>query len=692
MLQLIDEKEAVEEIDNLTLVEKAEIEDKLEDEAFSRLVESKPKTIPDLGLTDEIFVDLAAEEKAIEQLDIDANKKIEIEEKLEGNLLGEVPALDERVEIVDDPEPPTFDHIHEVKEALDTFVDESLKMKDLNFSGDVQDQLKQDLAENVLKEVIDAHESFEEDEDEALKNKTDEVLTKLSEAHSYVTDLETVGIGNHHEAIETHLEFDALEDIAEAVEDVKDVEKSDTQSLVQEINQEKFEIVAEDEEFVKEPHNEINEAVIDDAVDILDPGLNPGIKENTPENDAKLIDDLIETELILDKTAGNLSDAEKQAIQVNLEEKVASEIMHMDFQKNKVELKRPIGENNADYDEAFSEDSEHVIVKRQTSGLKPEDWDQLKSRVGERHDSVIFDNDYQKATFNPDREHYINMNKIEMLEEDAQDYVADEIAKIESYLKAKGIEFQLPEDDDEHQLDHLQKLKSLLQETNASIKDNKIIDFTQSDANMVAYDKDMYKSVLEAKAKEINRLEGIKTNLQENIDPLTNNVQNEKAIKKIDNKVISKALDVSGKILANPVANADEVDIAEEIQELNHDMKQELSAVQESNLSPQLKLTISEKVEDVIANEAAETVNDLTNKDGEEISQFSDTIIKIKEGLENYLEDIDIKRAEIAEDPLMENVEKIEEEELLQSESKTKVLKDLESISGLKTGEGTVYI
>ena len=194
--------------------------------------------------------------------------------------------------------------------------------------------------------------------------------------------------------------------------------------------------------------------------------------------------------------------------------------------------------------------------------------------------------------------------------------------------------------------------------------------------------------------KEANDVIGndLAPDLQENIDPLTNNVQNEKAIKKIDNKVISKALDVSGKILANPVANADEVDIAEEIQELNHDMKQELSAVQESNLSPQLKLTISEKVEDVIANEAAETVNDLTKKDGEDVSQFSDTIVKIKEGLENYLEDIDIKRAEIAEDPLMENVEKIEEEEMLQSESKTKVLKDLESISGLKTGEGTVYI
>ena len=43
VLQLIDEKEAVEEIDNLTLVEKAEIEDKLEDEAFSRLVESSQK-------------------------------------------------------------------------------------------------------------------------------------------------------------------------------------------------------------------------------------------------------------------------------------------------------------------------------------------------------------------------------------------------------------------------------------------------------------------------------------------------------------------------------------------------------------------------------------------------------------------------------------------------------------------------
>ena len=72
--------------------------------------------------------------------------------------------------------------------------------------------------------------------------------------------------------------------------------------------------------------------VVDDAVTVLDPG-HPGpggenieLKENTPENDAKLIDDLMETEMILNKGAGNLSTAEKNAIEVNLEEKVVNEI------------------------------------------------------------------------------------------------------------------------------------------------------------------------------------------------------------------------------------------------------------------------------------------------------------------------------------------------------------------------------
>ena len=366
VVELMDEKQAIDQADNLSFVQKAEIEDKLEDKAFTKLVESN-KTIvhdKDLNETDELFIDLAHEEKAIEELNINPKAKIEIEKQLEDNLLGEVPAIEESDQALVGNQ-VKFQHLNEVKDAINTYMKEKENYQNLHFAPDVQKDLKKDLTENILKQVIEAHKDPQNNP--GLKLITNEVLTKLNKAHSYVDDLKQVGIGKHHEEIENHLEFDALEDIAEAFEDVKDYKAKETEIKVETINEEKFKIMEEEKDLIKEPHSNINEEVVEDAIDNLDPGQSTiNEKKDTPESQAALIDDLMNTEIILNK-AGNLTSSEKEAIDVNLEEKVANEIMLSETTKNKVKL------NKDNKNENKNELSKNELSTNEEQNLDP-DW------------------------------------------------------------------------------------------------------------------------------------------------------------------------------------------------------------------------------------------------------------------------------------------------------------------------------
>ena len=366
VVELMDEKQAIDQADNLSFVQKAEIEDKLEDKAFTKLVESNETILHDKDLdeTDELFIDLAHEEKAIEELNINPKAKIEIEKQLEDNLLGEVPAIEESDQALVGNQ-VKFQHLNEVKDAINTYMKEKENYQNLHFAPNVQKDLKKDLTENILKQVIEAHKDPQNNP--GLKLITNEVLTKLNKAHSYVDDLKQVGIGKHHEEIENHLEFDALEDIAEAFEDVKDYKAKETEMKVETINEEKFKIMEEEKDLIKEPHSNINEEVVEDAIDNLDPGQSLiDEKKDTPESQAALIDDLMNTEIILNK-AGNLTSSEKEAIDVNLEEKVANEIMLSETTKNKVKL------NKDNKNENKNELSKNELSTNEEQNLDP-DW------------------------------------------------------------------------------------------------------------------------------------------------------------------------------------------------------------------------------------------------------------------------------------------------------------------------------
>lgn len=196
----------------------------------------------------------------------------------------------------------------------------------------------------------------------------------------------------------------------------------------------------------------------------------------------------------------------------------------------------------------------------------------------------------------------------------------------------------------------------------------------------MAYEEAIKEEVLKAKTEDINELENIKTSIQQTSDV------DEKEVKKLNDEVLAKVVDISDQILTNSISNPDEVAIAEEIKDLKNDVDEDLKSVQNSNLSEDEKVKISEKIEDAIVEEAVESINDLSrdqpeNKKSQNENKLITVIDEIKENLQNFLEDTDIKRAEIAENTQMENVEKIEEEEQLQEKTKNMIMKDIESIN-----------
>ena len=171
----------------------------------------------------------------------------------------------------------------------------------------------------------------------------------------------------------------------------------------------------------------------------------------------------------------------------------------------------------------------------------------------------------------------------------------------------------------------------------------------------MAYEEAIKEEVLKAKTEDINELENIKTSIQQTSDV------DEKEVKKLNDEVLAKVVDISDQILTNSISNPDEVAIAEEIKDLKNDVDEDLKSVQNSNLSEDEKVKISEKIEDAIVEEAVESINDLSrnqpeNKKSQDENKLITVIDEIKENLQNFLEDTDIKRAEIAENTQMENV------------------------------------
>ena len=134
----------------------------------------------------------------------------------------------------------------------------------------------------------------------------------------------------------------------------------------------------------------------------------------------------------------------------------------------------------------------------------------------------------------------------------------------------------------------------------------------------MAYEEAIKEEVLKAKTEDINELENIKKSIQQ-----TSYDVDETEVKKLDDEVLAKVVDISDQILTNSISNPDEVAIAEEIKDLKNDVDEDLKSVQNSNLSEDEKVKISEKIEDAIVEVAVKSINL-----AEEITENAHNVVK----------------------------------------------------------------
>ena len=154
---------------------------------------------------EEIFIHLAKEQEAIEDLNIPEDEKLAMEEKLEDNLLNNVD--DEIIEAVQGND--TIDNIGDLQDVVETYSETLDAIESLDQSAETLDELKSDLNKDILKAVIDIYQPSNNSE---VQNRTDQVLEKLELEQEFVQDLESVQVmGEEHEKeVEANLEYNAL--------------------------------------------------------------------------------------------------------------------------------------------------------------------------------------------------------------------------------------------------------------------------------------------------------------------------------------------------------------------------------------------------------------------------------------------------------------------------------------------------
>ena len=152
-----------------------------------------------------MFIHLAKEQEAIEDLNIPEDEKLAMEEKLEDNLLNNVD--DEIIEAVQGND--TINNIGDLQDVVETYSEKLNAIESLDQSEETLDELKSDLNKDILEAVIGIYQPSNNSE---IQNRTDQVLEKLELEQEFVQDLESVQLmGEEHEKeVEANLEYNAL--------------------------------------------------------------------------------------------------------------------------------------------------------------------------------------------------------------------------------------------------------------------------------------------------------------------------------------------------------------------------------------------------------------------------------------------------------------------------------------------------
>ncbi len=688
LIQLADEKNAVEET-QITAEARKKVEAKIENEIFTNLVDSyvnQEKHLdesveeiigPSENEADQNFKDLAKEEKVIEELeDVDEKTKQGIEENLENDLLGEVPALNAEDEKVESATPSKI--VQEIGQVVQEFKDEKEVIENLDVDTEVRSELKHNLVEDTIAQIEEKHEETDDTPGfvrEEAKMVAQEELEKLDKGKEFVEnlkDMEVIGTDDQKEGVEQELKFNALNKVADVIEDTVDKEEIkddknlqdevENMALVKEMNQKVIDQTDLDPLEKEEEKAKISDKTVLETVDVLTED-NPdepkeeksvGSKDDDQpkETAADLVVDLIKKQVAVEKTK-HFDESEKESINMELEEQVVGKI------------------------------AEKVIEEEQESVSS------LEAMVG-KGQPIVTRTKRQALSSHPDSVKLNLQDEKKSINIGAADPVGTQrgswVKESKTMWTSKGEgnpAAAVPEAP-------IESIKKLILHSNEPVTLTKTESRPDPRDEESEEDDDFPLSKTEeAVDKVYDTIDRVQEEKEIVLDSERDPGMKEKITKKLDAKIELAVSDLTSKMVKGEVAksNPEAIEIAEELRDIAAAKKSDMAAVVKSDLKPQEKLSIETKVEDGYVSQVVEEIEDIK----EPIPmQMGDSNLKeaLADKVEEVIEDVDLKKEELAENPLITDDVKLETEVKLEQETEDRIMDDMQNIKEiLHTGD-----
>ena len=311
LLHILENQESViDKIESIDQDKKDEIKQLLKNQVFKEVLTSSNDTT--LHNNDESFAKLVNEEKTIEALAISNEDMMRIEDKMESSMIGQTVQ-------------------NEVEEALEmrTKINHHLKnltVLETQTKDDPHQMLQKFVQEYVPKPISEA----------------DPILEEMNKTQGILKDLQKMNIAKNPEDIQVNLELDALESLAQASEGFPSKATEETEAeKVHYLDQAKTSFF-----------NDSDPLMIDEAANFLKPNMNI----TSIQDEAELLEHLMEEEIVLDTSSKNLTALEKVAIDTKMEENVVQQFLDYEYHTNQTVDREKRSENLDDLVNSIEED------------------------------------------------------------------------------------------------------------------------------------------------------------------------------------------------------------------------------------------------------------------------------------------------------------------------------------------------
>lgn len=591
-LKRLNEEEIAVEGTDLAPEVKKMVDKQLKDEMFQELIESDSDEHLDanvLNETDQVFSHLIMEEEAIENLNISAEAMMKVEEKLEENMLNE-PSITEvkealvKAEVVDGK-------MDILDDKLAEYEDRATMMDILDYDETDKEELQEEILQDIA-DMFKNHHRLPE-----ILNETKQVLNQLEQAHELVDDLEEEEVLHESgEQVKGKLEMDALEDIAEVIEDIHDGKDSNEEEI----------------ESIEELGQIESEAKIDQAIDIIDDFQHEKIQDT-----AELIEEVIEKENLIDHSE-NLTHFEKTAIDMELEMTAVDQILETKSKTHFIEEQM----KNMHGNETTTEET----IGSKTTIDEKDDLNKARNEEDQFTNEILSTTTIGNAGNVTMTESIQEMNKEEQTSLTTPRVIetTTSAAKTSTTRNVKQNSFTDSE---------------VITTTVYSLPDN--ITVTESVQELNKDEEDLEQSLTTPKVS-MTTFEALRKKRDVESNP-----------------ILEKVINMSMNVLEDPNANSKEVEKAEELFEISKDLREDVDALHRSDLSQKEKQDIENMLETDAIDIAQDTIEEIVvgiNEDDNK-AELEDSV---KDNLKTFLIRNDMERQELAQGLDIQQVEELQ--------------------------------